>query len=70
MPEFRDATFTRADIQAKILEKYPQAEGRSLSSSISTILKEMAETGQLERVGRGKRIQDPWIYRLGEDQSS
>jgi hypothetical protein len=64
LPEFRDDTFTRADVQAKILEKYPDTEGRSLSSNISNILKEMAEKGQLERVERGKRIQDPWIYRL------
>jgi hypothetical protein len=66
LPEFRDDTFTRADVQTNILEKYPQAEGRSFSSSISNILKEMADKGQIERVERGKRIQDPWIYRLGE----
>jgi hypothetical protein len=70
LPEFRGDNFTRADIQAKILEKYPQTEGSSLSSSISNLLKEMAEKGQLERVERGKRIQDPWIYRVGENQGS
>jgi hypothetical protein len=70
LPEFRGDTFTRADVHARNLEKYPQTEGRSLSSSISNILKEMAEKGQIERVERGKRIQDPWIYRLRENQSS
>jgi hypothetical protein len=70
LPEFRDDTFTRADIQSKILENHPQTEDRSLSSSISNILKEMAEKGQLERVERGKRIQDPWIYRLSQNHSS
>jgi hypothetical protein len=70
LPEFQDDTFTRADIQARIIEKYPQLEGSSLSSSVSNILKEMAEKGHLERVERGKRIQDPWIYRLGEGEES
>jgi hypothetical protein len=70
LPEFQGDTFTRADVQARILERYPQTEGRSFSSSISNILKEIAETGQLERVERGKRIQDPWIYRLGEGEES
>jgi hypothetical protein len=70
LPEFGDDTFTRADVQARILEKHPQVEGSSLSSSVSNILKEMAEKGHLERVERGKRIQDPWIYRLGEGEES
>jgi hypothetical protein len=30
LPEFLDHAFTRADIQARILEKYPQTEGRLL----------------------------------------
>jgi hypothetical protein len=63
MPEFRGGTFTRADIEAKILEKYPNADAPYLSSNISNLLKEMADKGQLERVERGERIQDPVIYR-------
>jgi hypothetical protein len=45
LPEFQGGTFTRADVQERILEKYPHTEGRSFSSSISNILKEMAEKG-------------------------
>jgi hypothetical protein len=63
MPEFRGGKFTRADIEAKILEKYPNADAPYLSSNISNLLKEMADKGQLERVERGERIQDPIIYR-------
>lgn len=66
MPEFRGDTFTRADVEAKILEKYPNAEAPYLSSSISNLLKEMVEKDRLERVDRGERIQDPVIYRAKE----
>ena len=63
LPEFRGGTFKREDIQAEILKRWPQADSPNLKSGLSNILKDMAEKGRLERVERGPKISDPWIYR-------
>jgi hypothetical protein len=67
LPEYRDRTFTQADITQKILERWPGSETKHLASRVSQLLKEMAEQGSLERTREGTRPHDPWTYWVKED---
>jgi hypothetical protein len=67
LPEFRDQTFTQADIRDKILERWPDTETKYLASRISQLLREMADAGQLGREREGTRSHDPWTYWVKED---
>ncbi len=63
--EIHDDTFTSADVRERLLERWPQDESnsRNLSSRISQVLKAMETKGDLERVSKGPRVQDPVFYR-------
>lgn len=68
IPELPGDTFTQADIKEKILERWPELNPKTLANRISQLLKILTSDGYLERVSKGPRIQDPWHYRVRENQ--
>lgn len=67
LPDFIGNTLTQGEIKEKILQRWPGAESKYLGSRISQLLKKMTDDeGRLMRQGRGKRIQDPIVYRMTE----
>lgn len=63
IPQFGDDVFSPRDVRVKYLEMYPDRSSKSLSPTISSLLREMAERNEIERVGRGDSPTDPWMYR-------
>ena len=67
IPEFGGEAFSPRDVRVKYLEMYPEQNSKSLSPTVSSLLREMAEKDEIERVGRGNKSTDPWMYRAKED---
>ena len=68
VPEFQDDDFTSSQIRERILERWPNITHTQLRTHIGQLLKGMYEDGKLDRFGKGPRIQDPWKYRVRENQ--
>ena len=56
-------TFVPLDIRERYIKRYPQANTKTLASAISTLLRKMAEKGEIQRLGReGDSPTDPYVY--------
>lgn len=59
-------TFTSRDIRTAVLNRWPEASTKHIGSRISQVLKKSADTGKLDNLGKGDRVQDPITYRVKE----
>lgn len=67
IPEFEGSTFAPRDVRKRYIELYPQENNKNLAPTLSGLLKDMAQRGEIERVGRGEKATDPTIYRAKEN---
>ncbi len=69
LPSLKDRDFIRKDVEAKIIEKWPEvepkteAEQKSFTSSIAHLLTKLVNKGQLESTD-GKTSFEPRVYRV------
>lgn len=69
VPEIKGQPFEPRDIRERFLERYPQADASHFPQAISNILREMAEKGEIKRLGRkGDARNDPFIYQANDSQ--
>ncbi len=65
--EFDKDTFEPKDVREKYIERYPQADAPHLTPSISSLLRQMSERGEIKRLGRrGDSPNDPYVYQKVE----
>lgn len=71
LPDFRDQDFIRRDVEAKIIERWPETEpktdkeAKNFTSGIASTLADLVKKGQLE-IREGESPFDPRVYR-GKD---
>ena len=68
LPDFKGATFMRRDVDARIIERWPEAkptedESKGFKASIASLLSDLVDKGQLEAT-KGKSRFDPTVYRV------
>jgi hypothetical protein len=69
LPEFAGQGFIRRDVEAKIIQRWPEVapksdkEGKNLTSGIATVMTDLVKKGQLE-VREGESRFEPRVYRL------
>lgn len=72
LPDFRNQDFIRRDIEARILEKWPEAEpktereSKNFTSAIAALMTDLVEKGRLEST-EGESPFAPRTYRLKAD---
>lgn len=73
LPSLRGRDFIRRDVEAKIIEKWPEAEpateteSRNFTARIASLLTDLVKKGQLELTMGATRF-DPRVYRVKETQ--
>lgn len=68
LPDFKGAAFMRRDVDAKIIERWPEAapdevESKGFKASIASLLSDLVDKGQLEAT-KGESRFDPTVYRV------
>ena len=69
LPDFENTSFLRRDVDAKIIERWPQVEpkteteSKGFKASIASLLADLVSKGQLEAKKGGNRF-DPTVYRM------
>jgi hypothetical protein len=69
LPEFRDRDFIRRDVEAKIIERWPEIEPKSkrerknFTTAIASVMTDQVKKGQLE-VEEGESRFEPRVYRV------
>ncbi len=72
LPDFKEATFLRRDVDAKIIERWPEfepktrAESKAFKASIASLLADLVGKGTLEAT-KGENRFDPTVYRVVEN---
>jgi hypothetical protein len=66
LPDFIGKEFTQGALKDRIVGKWPEADSKNLASRISQQLKKLFDEDKVKRLRRGKRIQDPIVYRMTE----
>lgn len=73
LPSFKGQEFIRRDLEAKIIERWPEveptteAEQKSFTSRIAHLLTDLVKKGQIEST-KGENSFDPRVYRVKEVQ--
>jgi hypothetical protein len=66
--EYKGEPFDSRELRVKLIERYPQANTKSLPQSVTNLLKDMYDKGKLRRLGRrGDGPNDPFMYQQVED---
>jgi hypothetical protein len=69
LPDFRDQDFIRRDVEAKIVERWPEAEPKTkrerktFTAAIASVMTDQVKKGQLE-VKEGESRFEPRVYRV------
>jgi hypothetical protein len=67
--EFGNIPFDSKELRERLLDKYPQAQTKSLPQSVTNLLRDMSDKGQIKRLGRrGDGPTDPFIYQHDNDR--
>jgi len=69
IPEFEGGPFDSRELRERLLAKYPKAHTKSLPQSITNLLRDMSDKGEIKRLGRrGEGPTDPFMYQYNDNQ--
>jgi DNA-binding PadR family transcriptional regulator len=66
LPDFSDHGFIRRDVEAKIVEVWPEVESKNFTSGIAAVMTDLEKKGLLEST-EGESRSEPRVYRLKDN---
>jgi hypothetical protein len=67
--EYKGEPFDSRELRDRLIARYPQANTKTLPQSVTNLLKDMYDKGELKRLGRrGDGPNDPFMYQANDGQ--